>query len=43
VLASRPRIPAIIVLLPVGFATGNLTSVVDPLRCSSRWCRWRWR
>jgi NhaP-type Na+/H+ or K+/H+ antiporter len=31
VLASRLRIPAIIVLLPVGFAAGNLTSVVDPL------------
>jgi NhaP-type Na+/H+ or K+/H+ antiporter len=30
VLASRLRIPALIVLLPVGFAAGALTSDVDP-------------
>ncbi len=30
VLASRLRIPAIIVLLPVGFAAGALTSDVNP-------------
>lgn len=30
VLASRLRIPALIVLLPVGFAAGALTSDIDP-------------
>lgn len=30
VLASRLRIPAIIVLLPVGFAAGALTSDINP-------------
>ena len=30
VLASRLRIPALIVLLPVGFAAGALTSDVNP-------------
>jgi NhaP-type Na+/H+ or K+/H+ antiporter len=32
VLASRLRIPALIVLLPVGFAAGALTEVVNPDR-----------
>jgi hypothetical protein len=32
VLASRLRIPAIIVLLPVGFVAGALTPDVDPQR-----------
>ena len=32
VLASRLRIPALIVLLPVGFLAGALTTVVDPDR-----------
>ncbi|WP_316764016.1 cation:proton antiporter [Streptomyces herbicida] len=30
ILASRLRIPAVIVLLPAGFAAGALTDVVDP-------------
>ncbi|MFG2793342.1 cation:proton antiporter, partial [Streptomyces sp. NPDC048419] len=30
ILASRLRIPALIVLLPVGFAAGALTDDVDP-------------
>ena len=30
VLASRLRIPALIILLPVGFAAGALTSDVNP-------------
>jgi NhaP-type Na+/H+ or K+/H+ antiporter len=30
ILASRLRIPALIVLLPVGFAAGALTEVVNP-------------
>lgn len=32
VLASRLRIPALIVLLPVGFAVGALTADVNPER-----------
>jgi len=32
VLASRLRIPAIIVLLPTGFIAGTLTSDVNPER-----------
>src|SRR5215472_18350923 len=32
VLASRLRIPALIVLLPVGFAAGAITSDVNPQR-----------
>jgi NhaP-type Na+/H+ or K+/H+ antiporter len=32
VLAARLHIPAILVLLPVGFAAGALTDVVDPVR-----------
>jgi NhaP-type Na+/H+ or K+/H+ antiporter len=36
VLASRLRIPAIIVLLPVGFAAGALTSDVNPERLLGR-------
>ena len=47
VLASRLRIPALIVLLPVGFTAGALTSDVNPDDCwvrrSSRWCRSRSR
>jgi NhaP-type Na+/H+ or K+/H+ antiporter len=45
VLAKSLRIPALIVLLPVGFAAGAMTST--PTTCwarrSSRWCHWRWR
>jgi len=44
VLASRLHIPALIVLLPVGFVAGALTDVVNPNRLLglpfSRWCRW---
>ena len=36
VLASRLRIPAIIVLLPAGFVAGALTSDVDPQPCSGQ-------
>jgi NhaP-type Na+/H+ or K+/H+ antiporter len=47
VLASRLRIPALIVLLPAGFIAGALTTDVNPQRlfgaASGRWCRWRWR
>jgi NhaP-type Na+/H+ or K+/H+ antiporter len=32
ILASRLRIPAIVVLLPVGFAAGALTDVVNPVK-----------
>ncbi|MFJ8072564.1 cation:proton antiporter [Streptomyces sp. NPDC096176] len=32
VLASRLRVPALIVLLPVGFAAGALTEDIDPNR-----------
>ena len=32
VMASLVRIPALIILLPVGFTVGALTSVVDPAR-----------
>lgn len=44
ILASRLHIPALIVLLPVGFAAGALTSDVNPQRllgtAFSPWCRW---
>ena len=47
VLASRLRIPALIILLPAGFTAGALTTDVNPSGCSGRrsscWCRWRWR
>ena len=47
VLASRLRIPALIVLLPAGFVAGALTNDVNPDSCSgprsSRWCPCRWR
>ena len=45
VLASRLRIPAIILLLPAGFTAGAITTDVNPQRLlgppSSRWYRWR--
>jgi len=47
VLASRLRIPALIILLPAGFTAGAITSDVNPQQLlgarSSRWCHWRWR
>jgi len=46
VLASRLRIPAIILLLPVGFTAGAITTDVNPQQllgaASSRWCHWPW-
>jgi hypothetical protein len=30
ILASRPRVPALIILLPVGFAAGALTDIIHP-------------
>jgi hypothetical protein len=46
VLASRLRIPALIIVLPTGFIAGALTGHVNPERLLgrrfSRWCRWRW-
>ena len=47
VLASRLRVPALIILLPAGFTAGALTTDVNPERLlgrrSSRWSRRRWR
>ena len=47
VLASRLRIPALIVMLPAGFIAGLLTSDVNPSGLlgwrSSRWYRCRSR
>ena len=47
VLASRLRIPALIILLPAGFTAGALTTDVNPSACwarrSSRWSRSRSR
>jgi NhaP-type Na+/H+ or K+/H+ antiporter len=46
VLASRLRIPAIILLLSAGFTAGAITTDVNPQqllgRRSSRWCHWPW-
>jgi Kef-type K+ transport system membrane component KefB len=46
VVASRLRIPALIVLLPAGFIAGALTTDVYPGGCwgprSSRWCPCPW-
>ena len=47
VLARRLRIPALIVLLPVGFVAGALTDDITPTtswgRRSNPWSRYRWR
>jgi NhaP-type Na+/H+ or K+/H+ antiporter len=47
VLASRLRIPALIILLPAGFTAGALTTDVNRSICwgrrSSHWSRSRWR
>lgn len=47
VVASRLRIPGLIVLLPAGFTAGALTRTSTRRSClarrSSRWCPWRWR
>ena len=47
VAASRLRIPALVILLPAGFAAGALTTDANPGRIlgrrSSRWSRSRWR
>ena len=46
-LAGRLRLPAIVVLLPVGFMAGIATDDVHPgdllgVACTSRSCRSRW-
>ncbi|MFF7974607.1 hypothetical protein [Streptomyces sp. NPDC007905] len=47
ILASRRRIPPLILLLPAGFAAGAPTDVVDPEKllgpAFSPWSRCRWR
>lgn len=44
VLASKLRVPALIILLPVGFAAGALTDVIHPDKLMgenfSLWCPW---
>ena len=47
VLANQLRIPALIIMLPAGFAAGALTTTSIRRGCwvrrSSPWCRWPWQ